>query len=186
MFNIFKKKTVAPNNQPKVEERVLSTATKEAILTSKPVSFNATDNNTSLRGMLWYIMFAIVFLVASGIIIYRRDWSLLFFAVTAGLITVWRPYNKGRDINVEIKGGVVYIGNKNLPFSHIESFNFAEIGEDIGITFHIPRRIYPKITLILLDKNKMEAVRDSLSDGIPEKEIRGEGFVEFAIRKLKL
>src|SRR3990167_9753477 len=105
--------------------------------TSGPsVKLQVTDNKIPHRGVLWYILFTFVFLGASGLIIYFRDWALLFFVVVFAGITLWRG-NKGTDITLEIDNEGVKINAKKFFFEQIESWYFSRIGGDFTINFQM-------------------------------------------------
>ncbi len=165
---------------PKISE---SSPQKNTVVSS--VKIQVTDNKIPARGLLWYIIFTIVFLGSAGLIIYLRDWALLFFVIVFSGVTLWRG-NKGAVMDLEVGSDGVKVNNKTFLLDEIESFYFSRIGEDFTITFQMMKKYLPRLTFIFIDYKYLEQIRQRINDKVPEREPREESYVDLLIRKLKL
>jgi hypothetical protein len=149
------------------------------------INLKVIDNKIPPRGFLWYAIFTVIFIVATGLIIYFVDWALLFFVVVFGGVTLWRG-NKGTEISLEIGSESIKINDKVFAFDTIESFYFSRIGDDFTVTFQMVKKYLPRLTFIFSDSIYVDQIRKRLGDKVPETEQREENMLDFIIRKLKL
>ncbi len=158
---------------------------------TKPVRQNPTnqfkmiDNRVPKRGVLWYIIFSVIFLAFSAFLIYIRDWVLLSFSMIFSVATLWR-HNIGKEINITIDSESIVINNRKFFFYQIESWYFSMIGDDFTITFQLVKKYLPRLTYLFNDPKYIDQLRKNLGNKIPEMVPKEESYVDLIIRKLKI
>lgn len=173
--------TIAPGKRVDKKADVAVAVSKK----DSTAGFKMTDNKIPHRGVLWYVVFSLIFLVSSALIIYLSDWALLFFVVVFSGVTLWRG-NMGTDINVGIYQEGIKINDKEFFFDQIESWHFSSIGDDYTVSFQMVKKYLPRLTFIFTDENYIDKIREGLGGRVPETEPREESIVDFLIRKLKV
>lgn len=148
-------------------------------------SCKVMDYKVPKRGIWWHVIFFLAFIVSGGLSIYLTDWALLFFIIVFAGYTLFRgTQGTTFDLLADKKG--IRINEKYFAYGIIESFYFSGSGESTAVSFQFTKKLYPKLTFLILDGKNVEALRKALGSKMPETEAREEVFSDFFIRKLKL
>ena len=166
------------------EEAEPSKAIREV---DKPKNFlcEVMDYKVLKRGIWWYVIFFLAFIISGAASIYFMDWVLLSFIVIFSGYTLFRGL-KGNSFEFEITGDGIRINQKIFLYGQIESYFFTYDEKNATITFQMMKKIYPKLTFILPGEKDIATIRQNLEAKIPETEPRDESWSDFIIRELKL
>ena len=151
----------------------------------EPLVCDVMDYKVPKRGVWWHIVFFLVFIISGGLSIYFMDWALLFFIVVFAGYTLFRGAH-GTTFKLSVDKDGIKINNKFFAFGSIESFYLSESGDSNTVTFQFIKKIYPRLTFLILDRKNTEALRSDLGEKVPETEYREEKFSDFFVRVLKL
>lgn len=143
------------------------------------------DHKIPQRGILWYLIFTLLFIFSTTVIVILMDWFLLFFVICFAGYTLWRN-TLGHEITLEINDSEVRVNTRTIPFDEIESFHFSSSGNDFTITFHMMKIYLPRLTFIFEDEKNINKLAERLDRHVPETEPKEENIPDFLIRKLKI
>lgn len=157
----------------------------DAPMKSPHLETAVTDNKVPHRGILWYILFVLVFIIMSSLTIYFTERAVLFVLVVSTVAILWHGHNINK-MKLEINDTGIVVNGRIFLFVQIDRYYFSEIGDDITLNIVLAKKRFPILTYILLDSNDFEKIREKLANQIPETEPREESFTDLFIRKLKL
>lgn len=144
-----------------------------------------TDNIIPHRGVIWYILFTLVFMASSALIIFYTDWVLLFVVIVAAGVLLWRGH-QGKEMSLEISGKSITLGGKSFLFDDINHFYLSKIGDNQTVNMVLMKKYLPKITCIFFNNEDVPQVKQRLEKEIPTMGEIDESYIDLLIRKLKL
>ena len=152
---------------------------------SQPISWQATEVAPEVRGLGWYVLFAVVLLglLALAIFVFKSVTFAILLPVMAVAIIILslRPPSV---VHYSISPKGVYVGDKLYDFSEFRAFGVIRDHKGNSIILLPVKRFSPGVTLYFSDEQG-EQIVDMLGARVPIQEVKPDG-LEKLIRLMRL
>lgn len=156
-----------------------------AIDLTKPFAWRAPEGIKVDRGPVWYVMFAIVFIVLIVLAIWVfNSWSFAILLPLMAISVILLTSSDPREINFAISPKGVYVSDKLYDFSEFRGFGIIEDDRQHSILLLPVKRFSPGLTIYFSEKDG-EKIVDMLGARLPMQEIKPDIIDKF-IRLIKL
>lgn len=161
----------APKGQWQFHAEDASTETGEAGIESsadiEPVTWTASEFIAHHKSAGWYVVLALVTIIFSGLIFwFTRDFITVGLIAVASVLFGVMASRKPRELQYQIDGSGIQVGEKLYPYSSFKSFAVVQEEGIESIWFMPLKRFMPSLSIYFAPDEK-EKIANALSAALP-------------------
>lgn len=166
---------MAPADQVSVP---LQTASKDTAL----YSWDALSFEKKAKDYRWYLIAAVIILVAIGLLIWQRDWFTIAILVIVSAILFWYVRTqRPKTVTYKITPLGIMAGERLYSYSEIHSYWLVYNEKVQNLYFAFTRKYLPTL-VVGLGKADPVRIKSILSRRLPEQAKRTENLVDKLVR----
>lgn len=171
------------NDSP--EKQTFEVSPSDDLNLTEPIAWNAPEGTRVQRGVIWYVIFAIVLvgLMALAILVFKNWTFAILLPIMAVALFVLSNKNP-QTINYAISPKGIYIADTLHNFSEFHAFGLLHENDQHSILLLPVKRFSPGLT-IYFSEAEGEKIVDMLGARLPMQEIKPDALEKF-IRLIKL
>ena len=157
----------------------------DSIKKSSVITWTASEYIEHQRGAGWYAALAVITIVlAAGAYLLIHDYFAAAIIIILGLILAFYAGHQPRQMDYELSGRGIKVGEKSYAYSLFKSFSIAHDGALSTITFYPTKRLGLPISIFFEAKNEGRITK-LIGDHLALEERESDGFDRLT-RRLKL
>jgi hypothetical protein len=176
---------VVPSVQPDAAQPSQTPTEQVLAPDENPVRWQATEYIHRHKGALWFVIFGIVVVAATGLAIFLMQsitFAILVPVMAAALIVY--SYRPPRVLDYTLSRQGLHVNDRLYPFAEFKGFGVIHDDDEYSIMLIPTKRFKPGV-YIYFPEEAGEAIVDMLAARLPMQELRMD-LVDRVIRKLRI